>query len=111
MPRFAWLITLISAVGLAACEVSDVPADQVAVGDVEFGRDTAAEWCGGCHVIGVGDAMESDAPPFTMLLELRTPEEIGHYLTWERHPAMPALALEAQDVEDLVAYFSYLDAQ
>ena len=34
-----------------------------------------------------------------------------HSLTWERHPAMPALALESEDIEDLVAYFAYLETQ
>ncbi len=113
MPRVAWLVALISVAGLAACQTPETgsDADVAAVGDAEIGREAAEDWCGGCHAIGAGDMPESDAPSFAMLLELRTPESIRHYLTWERHPAMPALALEAQDIDDLVAYFSYLQEQ
>ena len=113
MPRFAWLVALISVAGLAACQTAETGPDAgvASVGDAETGREAAMDWCGGCHAIGAGDVPESDAPSFAMLLELRTPEAIRHYLTWERHPAMPALALESQDIEDLVAYFSYLEEQ
>lgn len=113
MPRFAWLVALISVAGLAACQTAETgpSADVAAVGDAETGREAAMDWCGGCHAIGAGDVPESDAPSFAMLLELRSPEAIRHYLTWERHPEMPALALESQDIEDLVAYFAYLEDQ
>ena len=113
MPRFAWLVALISVAGLAACQNAETGPDAqvAAVGDAETGREAAMDWCGGCHAIGPGEMPAGDIPSFAMLLELRTPEAIRHYMTWERHPAMPALALEAQDIEDLVAYFSYLDSQ
>ncbi len=113
MPRSAWLVALISVAGLAACQTAEPgpDAEVAAIGDAETGREAAMDWCGGCHAIGAGEVPESDAPSFAMLLELRTPESIRHYLSWERHPEMPALALEAQDIEDLVAYFAYLESQ
>ncbi len=85
--------------------------DAGSVGDADTGRETADDWCGGCHVIGVGEAPEGDPPSFSAILEMRSPEGIRHYLTWERHPAMPALALESQDIDDLVAYFGYLQSR
>lgn len=110
MPRFAWPAALILVAGLAACQTADPGTETAdrAVGDAETGRDTAVDWCGGCHVIGAGNAPEGEPPTFSEILELRSPDSIRHYLTWERHPAMPALALEQRDIEDLVAYFSYL---
>ena len=110
MPRFAWPVALILVAGLAACQGAgpDAETADLAVGDAETGRDTAMDWCGGCHVIGAGAAPEDEPPSFGDILELRSPDSIRHYLSWERHPAMPALALEDQDIEDLVAYFSYL---
>lgn len=113
MPRFSWLAALISIAALAACQTADPDtAGTVArAGDAETGRQAAADWCGGCHVIGAGDPLEGDAPAFADILELRTPESIRHYLIWERHPSMPALALERQDIDHLVAYFTYLQGQ
>lgn len=113
MPRFAWAAVLISAIGVAGCQTADQDTAErsAAVGDAETGQQAAMDWCGGCHAIGAGDIPEGDAPSFMTLLELRSPESIRHYLTWERHPAMPAMALESQDIEDLVAYFTHLQGR
>lgn len=110
MPRFTWAAALISVVGVAGCQTADrETAERSAdIGDTETGQQAAMDWCGGCHAIGAGDIPEGDTPSFVTLLELRSPASIRHYLTWERHPAMPAMALESQDIEDLVAYFTYL---
>lgn len=113
MPRFPWLAALISVAGVTACQTADPESggQSAAMGDPEIGRRAAMDWCGGCHAIGAGDTFESDAPSFATLLELRTPDSIRHYLTWERHPSMPALALEGQDIENVVAYFAFLKGQ
>jgi len=111
--RFPWLAALISVAGVSACQTADqeVGGHPASAGDAEIGQQAAMDWCSGCHAIGAGDTFESDAPSFATLLELRTPDSIRHYLTWERHPEMPAMALESQDIEDLVAYFTYLQGQ
>lgn len=113
MPRFAWVAALMTVVGVAGCQTADQESAEVpaAMGDAEIGQQAAMDWCGGCHAIGAGDIPEGDAPSFMTLLELRSPESIRHYLTWERHPLMPAMALEAQDIEDLVAYFTHLQGR
>lgn len=112
MPRFARLVGLISIFGIAACQPGGtVRTAAPAAGDAEIGQEAAMDWCGGCHMIGAGEAPEGEPPSFASILELRSPEAIRHYLTWERHPAMPALALEAEDIDHLVAYFTYLDSQ
>ena len=110
MSRSAWLAALISVVGMAGCQTADQESAErsAAIGDAETGQQAAMDWCGGCHAIDAGDMPESYAPSFMTLLELRSPDSIRHYLTWERHPAMPAMALESQDIENLVAYFTFL---
>ena len=113
MPRFAWAAAVIAIAGIAGCQTADQDTAErsAAAGDAQIGQQAAMDWCGGCHAIGAGDFPDSYAPSFVTLLELRSPDSIRHYLTWERHPEMPAMALEAQDIEDLVAYFNYLQGR
>ena len=110
MPRITWVVAALAVGALAACQTAEraPDGDAAAIGDAESGQQAAMDWCGGCHAIGMGEVPDSDAPSFATLLELRSPDSIRHYLTWERHPAMPAMALEARDIENLVAYFAYL---
>ena len=85
-------------------------AGPVAAGDAERGELTVIDWCGGCHVIGTGQAPPGRPPAFSTILQIMSPASIEHYLSWERHEGMPALALEEDDLADIVAYFERLNA-
>ncbi|NNG04209.1 MAG: cytochrome c [Inquilinus sp.] len=83
-------------------------AGTASAGDAEPGLETVIDWCGGCHVVGVGEAPPARPPAFSTILDLKTPDSIEHYLSWERHEGMPSLALEEDDIADIVAYFEHL---
>ena len=79
-----------------------------AAGDLQQGRQILEASCGGCHAIDAQDnSSHPDAPAFRTL-SARYPvrdleEALGEGII-TGHPDMPEFVLEADQIEDVIAY-------
>ncbi len=73
------------------------------------GKETAREWCAGCHDVEPGGQMKRDPPSFTAIANYRSPDYIHANITFP-HVAMPDVVhVLGLDVDDLVAYILSLE--
>ncbi|ALL12323.1 c-type cytochrome [Caulobacter henricii] len=90
---------------------------------ISGGQGLAQRHCGGCHAVGAGKSPLADAPPFASLYlryprggldqilteGMLTPRRMPEEGTPERHPRMPMVALDDDQVAQLKAYLQSLD--
>lgn len=115
MTREQWVSTGIGlgAVRVLAAATPRGPA-QAAPGDeaVRSGAALVETRCAACHATGRTQASPvAAAPPFRDLHRRYRVADLQEALAEglvTRHPAMPEVALEAQEVADVIAYLEYL---
>jgi mono/diheme cytochrome c family protein len=78
-------------------------------GDVGRGEKLAHQWCASCHLLPGATRSGDAAPPFREIARdpKHDPNELRAFLT-RPHGTMPPITLSRQEIEDLVAYLSYL---
>ncbi len=112
-------ISILSLLLVAACApvapprpASAAPPVALASSPVERGKALVEARCSACHAVGTsGDSPVSPAPPFRTLGQ-RYPvanlqEAFAEGIS-TGHPKMPEIVLEAQQVNDLIAYLESL---
>lgn len=102
------------AAGLAAGLVFvGAAASQTVAPDLANGRAIAESKCATCHAVGPsGDSPLADAPKFRVLHERFDVADLQEALAEGivvGHGPMPAWALSATDVRDLIGYMKSLD--
>ncbi len=106
------LFSYLSAAAFAAA-VFSVTSPALAVGalpgDAGRGSKLAHQWCGACHLLQGETHAEDVAPPFREIARdpKMGPNELRAFLS-RPHASMPPVTLSRQEIEDLVAYLSYL---
>jgi mono/diheme cytochrome c family protein len=79
--------------------------------DANQGAALAKEWCSSCHVVGTEAAGRgTDATP-TFVRIAKDPKKGPDFVRGmlaNPHPPMPPLEIGAAAIEDIVAYFRYL---
>jgi mono/diheme cytochrome c family protein len=103
------MMSLVSLGVVAACGARA----QQSIGDPEAGSLVASEFCAGCHAISVEQGMSPilQAPRFEDVANT-TGTAMG-LLTWltTSHPPMPTIALEPEELRNIVAYILSLKDQ
>lgn len=103
---------------MAACAASSAEAPQAAAG-----RAVAQRACGGCHAAGEGPSPLAEAPPFRLLYRRYPPGGLEQLLqegmlaperpqeegSPERHPRMPQVAMDPDEVAALKAFLRSLE--
>ena len=81
----------------------------LADGDPVAGKETAREWCAGCHDVEPGGQVKRDPPTFTAIANFRSADYIHANITFP-HERMPDVAqILGLNVDDLVAYIVSLE--
>ncbi|MBX9460411.1 MAG: cytochrome c [Brevundimonas sp.] len=114
-PRLA-VIALV--LGCGACATQDPPparmSDLTAEAAVR-GHDLAARTCASCHAIGhVGASPLAAATPFREVARGRPLDRLETAFAEglvTSHPAMPAFAFRAGEIDDLMAYLETLRSE
>jgi mono/diheme cytochrome c family protein len=108
--RRPFFTQLLSATFIAALLGATGPASAGTLhGDVGRGSSLAHQWCSSCHLL-TGEKRAGDvAPPFREIARdpKMGPDEWRALLS-RPHGPMPPITLSRQEIEDLVAYLSYL---
>jgi mono/diheme cytochrome c family protein len=97
----------IAIAALCAAIVSASCFAQPSYGNPQRGRELAARLCVTCHVIDrtTSGPVRADVPSFPAIAG--RPASTAEYLTGKiivPHPAMPGVALTADEIRDIVAY-------
>jgi mono/diheme cytochrome c family protein len=80
--------------------------------DAAAGRKLAEQWCARCHNIEKGEPFKLRPPSFASIAVYRLPDDIfGKIIA--PHVAMPDIVgtLQANDVDNLVAYITSLETK
>lgn len=105
---------VVLALGAAACAsrepppAPDTPTVDLGAEAAARGYDLAARTCAVCHAIGPADASPMpEATPFRVIVRRRSLDQLeqgfGEGLVTS-HPAMPAFAFRASEIDDLIAW-------
>jgi len=104
LPKMTLLATLLLVPGLAQAQQRRQP-------DANQGEALAREWCASCHVVGTGQTGSGTdaAPSFVRIAKdpRKGPDFVRGMLA-NPHPPMPPLEISQAAIEDIVAYFRYL---
>ena len=114
------LTAAVLALGCAACASReappppDAPTFDMAAEAAVRGQQLAARTCASCHAIGpTGDSPLPAATPFRVIVHRRSLDQIEQGFAEglvTSHPAMPAFAFRASEIDDLMAYLDVLRA-
>ena len=108
-----WHRISVIASGLLLCVAASQAAAQTP--SEARGHEIVAQYCGGCHAIGVtGDSPNAKAPHFREL-HLRYPvDNLAEALAegiLAGHPEMPEFRFASDDVKDIIAYLKSVQTQ
>lgn len=102
------VLAALALAGAASSQSSPEPAP-----DLAHGQAIAQEKCAACHAIGLtGDSPNADAPHFRDLHERFDVADLQEALAEGivvGHGPMPAWALSATDIRDLIGYMKSLE--
>lgn len=115
LSRFAAVVLALGVVACASREPPPAPDsasfDLTAEAAVR-GHDLAARTCAGCHAIGpAGASLLAEATPFREVARRRSLDQLETAFAEglvTSHPAMPAFAFRASEIDDLMAYLETL---
>jgi len=118
MLRLAVAVLAVSCAACAGHEAPPAPApptsDLMADAAVR-GQQLAARTCAGCHAVGpVGASPLAAATPFRAIVQRGSLDQIEQGFAEglvTSHPAMPAFAFRASEIDDLMAYLEVLRAE
>jgi cytochrome c len=84
-------------------------AEEADRGDPQAGFTYAKDVCANCHAISNYTSPVAEAPAFDQIANTMSAEAI---LTWmqTKHPKMPNITLEREDLTDVIAYILSLKA-
>lgn len=106
---------MIAFVALAGCASEPVQVAESSEGPSRSrGHALAERLCSSCHAIGaVGASPNEEAPAFRRLGERYPPGALAEAFAEGivvGHPAMPQFELEADEIDDLIAYLEWVQA-
>lgn len=117
LPRLAAAILALTCAGCASREPAPAPALAAfdLTGEAAMrGHELAARTCASCHAVGPsGASPRPEATPFRVVVRRRPLDQIEQGFAEglvTSHPAMPAFAFRAGEIDDLMAYLETLRA-
>lgn len=114
-PRLAAFAILLGCGACASQEPPQATTVDLTVEAAARGQQLAARTCASCHAVGpAGDSPLAAATPFRVIVHRRSLDQIEQGFAEglvTSHPAMPAFAFRASEIDDLMAYFETLRAE
>ncbi len=90
--------------------LANLPTRAASPGDPGAGRDIAARWCAGCHVVAPSGAGNNNAPSFMTIARTRSPAQIQAFLVHPHGAPLQGIALSGREIQDVTAYIVTLRA-